>query len=97
LSGYFDAVVVSSDLGVAKPDPAIFTHALSQLQLDASCAVMVGDSLERDVDGAIAAGLAAVWINRGGRLRPPGRAEVIELSSLSGLAGVLPTLAPSND
>ena len=97
LSCYFDAVVVSSDLGVAKPDAAIFGHTLGQLHLDASCAVMVGDSLERDADGAIAAGLAGVWVNRDGRPRPPGHANVIEISTLSALPSVLPALAPSDD
>ena len=47
---------------------------------------MVGDSLANDVDGALAAGLRAVWLNRDGRDRPPGRPGVVEIASLTELA-----------
>ena len=48
---------------------------------------MIGDSLDRDIDGALAAGLDAVWINRFGT--GPGRDGVAEISSLAELPGVL--------
>ena len=73
LSDYFDVVVVSAEFGAAKPDASIFRHALDQLGSDDKSAVMVGDSLSRDVNGAIAAGLGAVWVNRFGRSRPAER------------------------
>ena len=50
---------------------------------------MVGDSLSRDVDGAIAAGLGAVWLNRSGRVRPEDRPDIIEIASLTALRSVL--------
>lgn len=62
----FDAVIVSGELGTGKPDPAIFHHALEQLDHDGAQAVMVGDNLRRDVEGALAAGLRAVWVDREG-------------------------------
>jgi putative hydrolase of the HAD superfamily len=86
LGGRFDAVVVSADVGVGKPDPAVFRRALSLLGADD--AVMVGDSVERDVDGALAAGLRAVWINRFGA-PGPGRDGVPEITTLAELPGVL--------
>lgn len=92
LDEHFDAVVVSAELGTAKPDATIFKHALSQLGADANHAVMVGDSLARDVDGAIAAGLQGVWINRQGRSRPDDRPDLVEVSALSDLPAVLGTL-----
>ena len=61
---HFAAIVVSSEIGVGKPEPAIFQHALAALGAAASDAVMVGDSLERDVAGAHAAGVKAIWIDR---------------------------------
>ncbi len=64
LSEYFESVVVSSDLGVAKPSVAIFAHALDQLRVKGEHATMVGDSLTRDVEGAIAAGLRGIWLGR---------------------------------
>ena len=62
---YFDAVVVSHEAGIGKPDPRVFEIALERLAARASDAVMVGDSLARDVAGAQRAGLRAVWIDRG--------------------------------
>ena len=61
---YFAAVVVSMEVGVGKPDPGIFRHALDLLGVAPDDAVMVGDSLVRDVKGARAAGIRTVWIDR---------------------------------
>ena len=85
----FEAVVVSADLGVAKPDSAVFERALSELGAERDHAVMVGDSIARDVDGALAAGLGAVWVNRNGRSVPPDRPDLMEISTLGDLADVL--------
>ena len=70
LAGHFDAVFFSGELGVGKPDPAIFRRALALADVPAADAVHVGDSLEADVAGARAVGLATVWVNRTGRTRP---------------------------
>jgi len=61
----FAAVVISADIGVAKPDARVFDLALKALGVGAADAAMVGDSLQRDVAGARNAGLRAVWIDRG--------------------------------
>jgi putative hydrolase of the HAD superfamily len=89
LGDYFDVVVVSAEFGVGKPDASIFSHALSRLGSDAEGAVMVGDSLSRDVDGAIAAGLQAVWLNRSGSPRPEDRPDLVEISTLADLPAAL--------
>ena len=44
-----------------------------------------GGSRARDVDGALAAGLGAVWVNRYGRPRPEDRPDLVEVSTLAGL------------
>jgi phosphoserine phosphatase len=88
LGGYF-SVVVSGDVGVAKPDASVFQRALAELA--AERAVMVGDSLEKDVRGALAAGLGAVWLNRSRRSRPEDL-DVPEVASLGELPHVLPAL-----
>ena len=64
LADRFDAVVVSGELRSAKPDPAVYAHALEARRRRPGDAVMVGDSLRNDVDGPVAAGLSAVWLNR---------------------------------
>jgi putative hydrolase of the HAD superfamily len=77
-----DAVVISAELGVAKPDPAIFRAALERLGADAAGAVHVGDSLEADVAGARAAGLEAVLVVRNGAIAPEGVRVVSSLAAL---------------
>jgi putative hydrolase of the HAD superfamily len=77
-----DAVVISAELGVGKPDPAIFRAALERLGADASSAMHVGDSLEADVAGARAAGLEAVLVVRDGAVAPAGVRAVSSLSEL---------------
>jgi putative hydrolase of the HAD superfamily len=59
-----DAIVLSSEVGKRKPHPAIFERALSELDVDASEALFVGDRLEADVLGASRVGMKtiqAVW------------------------------------
>jgi putative hydrolase of the HAD superfamily len=46
---------------------------------------MVGDSLERDIHGALAAGLGAVWLNRSGAAAP----EITQVSTLAELPAAL--------
>lgn len=89
LAVYFEVVVVSGELGVGKPDPAVFAAALSPVATGDDGAVMIGDSFHRDVAGARAAGLHAVWLNRDGAPRPPGHPEVQEIRTLSELPGAL--------
>ena len=61
--GLFEFVMDSHEVGVSKPDPVIFHHALERLGVDASGAWYVGDSVFHDVDGAARAGLASVLVD----------------------------------
>lgn len=78
----FDAVVISAEIGIAKPDPAIFAEALRRLDVDSSSAWHVGDSLTTDVAGANAAGLTSVWLNRSGRPRSNQLEATFEVQTL---------------
>lgn len=62
---HFSVIVISLEVGVGKPEPRVFEIALERLGVRADEAVMVGDSLLRDVAGAQSAGLHTVWIDRG--------------------------------
>jgi putative hydrolase of the HAD superfamily len=66
LGRFLDTVVDSWAVGVSKPDPAIFRIALDRLALPAAAALMVGDTPATDVDGARAAGIRAVLVDRFG-------------------------------
>jgi putative hydrolase of the HAD superfamily len=63
LVGFFDAIAISGIHGIGKPRPEIFGILLDELQVKPDRAVMVGNSLERDIAGALNAKLAAaIWI-----------------------------------
>ena len=66
LSHHFKVSVAAHELGVAKPDKAIFLAACRELQVAPEDAVYVGDDVLLDVQGAQRAGLRAVWMNRTG-------------------------------
>src|SRR5919204_343284 len=57
-----EVIIDSAQVGVSKPAPRIFTLALDQLGRTPQTAVYVGDSFERDVLGARAAGLRTIWL-----------------------------------
>jgi putative hydrolase of the HAD superfamily len=88
LASLVDAAITSAEAGIAKPDPRIFAHALALIGGDAEGGLHVGDSLEFDVAGAIAAGLAPVLVAREERPPeiPPGVSVVGSLSELAALA-----------
>ena len=87
---YFDLFVASTDVGVGKPDPAIFEHALRKAGVSAADAIHVGDRLDTDVAGAHAAGLTSVWLNRRGATRRPEQPlPHFEIASLDELLSVV--------
>lgn len=69
LSHHFKVSVAAHELGVAKPDAAIFLEACRQLGVAPEEAVYVGDDVLLDVQGAQRAGMRAVWMNRTGSRR----------------------------
>ena len=72
LAGLFDTILVEGEVGFGKPDPRIYTRALSELDVAADQAWMVGDNLEWDVAGPQREGITGIWIDARGRGLPPG-------------------------
>jgi putative hydrolase of the HAD superfamily len=60
----FEVVTSSGTERVAKPDSEIFRRTLVRMGVEANAALFVGDDLETDWKGAVAAGLHSVWLNR---------------------------------
>jgi len=85
---YFDQIVISGDFGRGKPDPSIFEHALSVMELQKDEVIMVGDNLMTDVLGANRAGIKTVWINRHDKERN----EVIPTFEIKHLEELYPIL-----
>jgi putative hydrolase of the HAD superfamily len=63
LGGYFQHIIVSEDVGVNKPDKAIFEYAVNLAGTTKAESVMIGDSLEADIYGALNYGMDAIFFN----------------------------------
>jgi putative hydrolase of the HAD superfamily len=87
LRAAFAHVLVSGELGLEKPDPAIFHRTLEVAGVAPAECVYVGDSLHHDIEPCLALGIRAVLIDRAGR-HPDGPGYV-RLADLRMLAGVL--------
>ncbi len=88
----FDAVIVSSEVGVSKPHAGIFDAAFDALgQPPRDGALMIGDSLTSDIAGGAAYGVATAWLNRTGAA--PGEAHPFT-HELRSLGDLLPILFP---
>jgi putative hydrolase of the HAD superfamily len=62
LDDLFEALIDSEAVGAKKPEPAIFQAAMRPMGAEPAATLMVGDSLRRDREGALRAGLDFVWI-----------------------------------
>jgi putative hydrolase of the HAD superfamily len=82
LAPLLDGAVASAEFGAAKPDPAVFAHALALAGAEPGRSWHAGDSVEADVQGALAAGVTPVLVARHGEPAPPGVAVVAGLDGL---------------
>lgn len=65
-------VVISQEVGAAKPNPKLFDHALKQMGVPRGEALMIGDGVSSDIRGANNAGIDACWYNPAGKALPRG-------------------------
>lgn len=90
LAKYFDSVVISGEIGVAKPNPAFFEPAFEHLgQPDRSDILVVGDSLSSDMAGGIATGLDTCWFNPTRKERPVDMALDFVVDDLAQIAAIV--------
>ncbi|MGH9175997.1 MAG: HAD family hydrolase, partial [Vicinamibacterales bacterium] len=85
LESLITTTVSSAEHGYMKPHRSIFERALMQASVPAGNAVMVGDSLKADIEGALAAGMRAVLLRRSGEVPaslPPGVTVIRSLTEL---------------
>jgi len=86
----FAEVIISEEVGAAKPDPAIFDAAFERLGRPPRTNVLViGDSLSSDIAGARGYGLDTCWYNPTGTARPADATSTYEIHHLSELARLL--------
>jgi putative hydrolase of the HAD superfamily len=95
LDARIDRIIASGELGIVKPDPAIFEHACAAFDVEPAEAAYVGDRLRTDAIGAARAGLTGVWLNRAAVVPDPAEAAdahasaVLEIRTLTDLPRLL--------
>lgn len=91
LAAYFEAVTFSSEVGVRKPHPGIYTDALRQLGAEPSRTLFVGDRVREDVQGPKALGMRAVLTREWRQEDDPGVADYViqRLGELPAIVGGL--------
>lgn len=86
LAHHFDVLVISEQVGIAKPHRDIFDHALTLMGDPARDRVlMVGDNPDSDILGGINAGLDTCWVNLDGRTVPGTVNPTYQVTSLAEL------------
>jgi YjjG family noncanonical pyrimidine nucleotidase len=91
LGPLFSVVVISGEVGFAKPDPRLFRVAAEGLGLAGDEVLCVGDVPGTDIRGARAAGMAACWVAAPGASWPPGEpGPDYTIADLRGLAALAP-------
>ena len=85
----FAHVVLSEEVGCQKPNPRIFEEALRMNGLQAEDVVMIGDSWNSDIQGAINAGIDQIWIRKSKDPLPEGQTATYLVQSLSEVMEIL--------
>ncbi|WP_028862845.1 pyrimidine 5'-nucleotidase [Psychromonas aquimarina] len=89
-SEYFDSLIISEQVGIAKPHPGIFEHALVSIgQPQKHHVLMVGDNPHSDILGGLNAGLDTCWLNVKGLENPVDITPHYQVSSLNELQALL--------
>jgi 5'-nucleotidase len=90
LQEHFEILIISEEVGFAKPHKAIFEHALQKMgQPCPSSVLMVGDTIDSDILGGLNAGFDTCWLNHHKQLPHPHITPHYEISSLDQLQQIL--------
>ena len=90
LRDHFDVLVISEEVGVAKPHPEIFNYALTRMgNPERNSVLMVGDNQDSDIIGGINAGFHTCWLNIENKPTPPGITPHYKVTSLKELENLL--------
>ncbi len=93
LRDYFDAIIISEEVGIEKPCQRIFELTLAKLGVKAENAIMVGNRIDTDIIGANRMGMKSVWFKWNNRyedkISSEGEKPDFIIKSLSELPGIL--------
>jgi 2-haloacid dehalogenase len=82
ITPYFKSIVISEEVGMAKPDPRIFEPALRTIGVAAADVLYVGDSVSSDMAAARNAGMDFCWLNPQGAPVPAGHAPIFTIAAI---------------
>jgi YjjG family noncanonical pyrimidine nucleotidase len=85
ISTYFRSIVISEEVGIAKPDPRIFAPALQKIGVEVADVLYIGDSVTSDMAAARNAGMDFCWVNPKGIPVPAGYAPVFIIAAIKDL------------
>ena len=85
----FAHIVLSEEVGCQKPNPRIYEEALRMNGVSAEEAVMIGDSWNSDIQGAINAGIDQIWIRKSKDPLPEGQSATYIVQSLAEVMEIL--------
>lgn len=90
MSRFFKEIVISDEVGVAKPDPAIFDICFERMgNPDRDKVLIIGDSLTSDMQGGITYGIDTCWFNPSGKPKPIDMDITFEIRNLYDLVPLL--------
>jgi len=89
---FFEGIVISEEIGFAKPDPGYFVEVFSQLgNPDKTEVLMVGDSLSSDIAGGSGFGIDTCWFNPSGRANDSSVEPTHEIKDLKQIVSIVET------
>lgn len=89
LQDCFAHIVLSEEVGCQKPNPRIFEEALRRNELAAEDVIMIGDSWNSDIQGAINAGIDQIWVRWNPGQSEPDKTATCEVSNLREIMEIL--------
>ena len=90
ISHYFEAIVISDEIKIAKPNAEIFNYTFSKMGINNKNKVlMVGDSLSSDIKGGINAEIDTCWINADNKIKPNDMNITYEITDILMLKDIL--------
>ena len=89
LRNCFSHIVLSEEVGCQKPNPRIYEEALRMNGVSAAEAIMIGDSWNSDIQGAINAGIDQIWVRKSQDSLPEGQSATYLVQSLSEVMEIL--------
>lgn len=90
LEPFIEKMIISDEIGIAKPDPGIFGYAMEAIgHENKGSVIMIGDSLRADIAGGLAFGIDTCWVNLDGAINPTEWKPKYEIGDIADLMEIL--------